>query len=626
MRPLLEKVATYLPKGGKIVKKFNLLNGAEIGSGEISLVGNPDTSRPRRIAGSRRQGGAARTPFPPFIISSKNDPMRFSLLIPVGLLWAVNAFSLPVEVAHPVTDFLRRLQEKGLVEAGFLGTLPRDDREVRGTLREAKAREAELSRWDRRRLDAFLREFDPERRSRLGYRDSLFELRGKLEYFTGGYYRDSIPEPEAYSFGSLTPATEGLYGENVYFIASGTVGMERSANNRFKPHYNPQQGLPYNVNRDDLTNYSQSVSTFDGFRTVIGYGDTHLGLEVGQDWNEWGPGHWQHTTLGSRPHFWSADSLEPSAPGSLVGFNGTQNGFSGARRGYRYPGEGPPMPQIRLRMAGKQWEYSKLVSERMGLSKDSSAYLVAHRLQLNLGSWTFGITEMLAVGTGSLDGVLFLPGVPLKFAEHSRGDLDNSAMSGDVEWIWKGHGRIYGELFLDDFSGPPLNFWGNKFAYLVGGSWQDPLGVPAELHLEFAHVDPWVYGHHRYNTAMQNYGALLGSSLPPNSRALFTSAAFPLPHGIQGTAEWHWRQRDLQSPGSSIFDDWGFLLPQDNTKHFLRKNIETRNNLLFSLEWQWKRYVNLRGGAGTLWVNTWRGKAGESLVAPLLFSEVYLRY
>ncbi len=116
--------------------------------------------------------------------------------------------------------------------------------------------------------------------------------------------------------------------------------MERDHNAHFTggDNYDPQNGLPYNVNNEGLTNFSPYVSTFDAFRLVAGVGDSKLRLEAGQDWDEWGPGHWQHTTLSTHPYFWDSDSLAASP---AVGFNGTQSPGS-YRRGYRYPGEGPP--------------------------------------------------------------------------------------------------------------------------------------------------------------------------------------------------------------------------------------------------------------------------------------------
>ena len=61
--------------------------------------------------------------------------------------------------------------------------------------------------------------------------------------------------------------------------------------------------------------------------------------------------------------------------------------------------------------------------------------------------------------------------------EHQVRDKDNLAMSFDIEARRAGWGRAYGELYLDDFSGPPLDFWGNKLAWTLGFEWIDPLAM-----------------------------------------------------------------------------------------------------------------------------------------------------
>ena len=544
----------------------------------------------------------------------------------IALLAALAAFApaQPVEVLHPVAPFLQRLGEKGVIDPGFWKTLPRDKAEVLHALRQAEARKETLGAWDRRKLERYLNEFDPALRradTRLRYADSSFDVVGSVEYHTGIYWRDSIPGPEAFADGGLMPGVEGTYREKMYFAASGSLNMERGWRDRFTQNYDPREGLSYG-SRNHGQNISD-VGTWDALRAVVGFGDKGLRIEAGQDWNQWGPGHWQHATLGARPHFWVADSLGPSDSNSAIGYPGNASDFMRTRRGYRNPGEGPPLAQVRLRIAGKNWQYTKIVAQRTSLHADSTARLVAHRLEVRLGNFTLGGVEMLATAR-PLDGLLLLPGVPLKIAEHDGGDRDNAAISGDVEWRW-GSGTLYGELLLDDYGGPPLDYWVNKFAVTVGGSWQDPFGIPAELRAEYARVNPFVYAHYLQGTQMQSYGALLGSALPPNSQAVFASAAFPLPGNVEGGVEWRFRQRDLKSRGSSIFDDYIVNTPPHSSE-FLLRDVETRNEITASVDWSWRRYVTLRAGLGGLWVSNWKGYAGESLATPTTFGEVRLKY
>jgi len=548
----------------------------------------------------------------------------------IGLLLACGGSpeAMPVEVNHPVADFLRRLEEKGFGEPGFWSTLPRDEAQVVRVLQGAARQGSRMSAWDRARVERFLDEFDPIRRKRswLHYEDGTpFVLHGTLEFYTGISLRDSLPEADHFGFGSYRGTAQVTYSDYAWATASTGAGSERNLSKRFTPGYqfDPADGLPYSTSRDGLAGQEEGVSTFDAARVVLGLGNAHLRVEVGQDWNQWGPGRWQHATMGANPHFWVSDEL-PARP--ATGFAGTQ--YPGSyRRGYRYPGEGPPLPQVRLRIGSTKWEYTKIVASRTGLWKDSMATLFAQRLQIRLGALTIAASEMTAIGNRKPNAVFFLPGIPLRVAEHEAGDQDNASMAFDAEYVLRGHGRLYGEVFLDDFSGPPLDFWGNKLAWLVGGAWQDPLGLPLELQGEFAYVDPWVYGHHKLNTQMQSYGALLGSSLPPNSRSWKGAALFPVAGGLEGVLTLEVRQRDLKSPGSTIFDGKPVLVgAPDELKHFLEQDVETRGKAEAGVRWDWRRHVNFEFGLGGLWVRNFRGEPGATLATPTLWTEVLLRY
>ncbi len=571
---------------------------------------------------------------------------RFHRLIFVlALGWATGYASVvPVEVSHPVVPFLRRLEEKGLISPGFWSTLPRDQSEVAAALVQALARAnaqtqgatrssgIELSSWDRRKLERYLNEFEPERRlrgTRLHRETPQLKLIADVEYFTGIYSADSIPRYHLWALGSLTPHVEALFLDHGYFSLAPTLAMERSIHREYAADYDPQNGMPHNSARTE-GGRMHDATTFDGYRAIMGYQHSLFHIEAGQDWNQWGPGHWQHPTLGSHPFFWVGDSLRSSSdygnPNSVTGYQGIlPSDRREPRHGYRFPGESAPMQQIRLVVHGKDWEYVKVIAKRKGLDSDSSATLVAHRLQIRLGPVTLGSTEMLAIGTRDMTPILLLPGIPLKISEHDDGDRDNSIMSFDAEYTLHGHGRVYGEFLMDDYSGPPLSYWGNKFAWMFGGSWQDPFGLPAELHAEYAHVDPWVYGHRRYNTAMQHYGALLGSALPPNSQAVWLEAVFPLPASAEGSLAYNIRQRDFRSAGSSIFDD-APSSPSEDEKAFLEQDVETRQTLDFAASWQWQRYTLFKLGTGGLWVENYQGNPSVSLSTPTFFGEITLRY
>jgi hypothetical protein len=59
---------------------------------------------------------------------------------------------------------------------------------------------------------------------------------------------------------------------------------------------------------------------------------------------------------------------------------------------------------------------------------------------------------------------------------------------------------------------------------------------------------------------------------------------------------------------------------------FLARDVETRNQLMASAEWSWRRFVRIKAEAGWLWVETFQGKPGVDLSTPALSGELYFRY
>src|SRR5690606_15216377 len=214
--------------------------------------------------------------------------------------------AMPVEVTHPVADFLRRLEEKGVVQPGFWSTLPRDEAEVARVLAEAAAadraatgargalnrfgrwlggadasrapRGVPLTAWDRRRLERYRDEFDParKRRSRLHYEDgSPFTVHGTAQFYTGVFLRDSLPGPDHHGFGHYGATAQATYSDFAWVTASAYAGSERHLlDRRFTAAYqsNPAMGMTYSINRNGVNGSDLSASTFDAGRVMVGVG------------------------------------------------------------------------------------------------------------------------------------------------------------------------------------------------------------------------------------------------------------------------------------------------------------------------------------------------------------------
>jgi len=555
---------------------------------------------------------------------------RFAARAPAFCLAFVMAvpliYAVPVDIGSPVYPFLHRLELEGRIAPGHLTTLPIAKSEAASLLEQASRSEG-LPDWERRRLDGFREEFGgldskDGRLHRLGFRDSSFRVAIGAEDFSGVYVADSLPKARTYGFGVLTAKAEGDFKEHLQFLTYANAGQERSLHERFVENYDPQRGQPYNTDRLGKQGVPRTEGTFDAFRTVIGYEQTGLRAEFGADWNQWGPGLWQHATLSRQPWFWVQDSLPPN---DSAGFLGTPNPGR-YRDGYRRPGEAAPMTQARLSVRAGRFLYTKVIAQRTGLWSDSLAYLIAHRLEWRpVDRIGLGISEMVATGSRPLDWTYVIPLVPLKYAEHELGDRDNSALSADIEVLLPGHARVFGELFLDDWSGWDLDFWGDKYAFSLGG---EIAGFPLAgslLQIEYARVEPWLFTHRMQGRQFQNFGALLGSSLPPDSHALRAAWEHALGADLDLRLDYAFMQRNAVDRGTSIFD-WHNDALDGTLKEFLGGTVETRNAISAGATWRWRRFVELSGAAGWMWVEDWKSQPGESLSAPTLSTELTLRY
>lgn len=543
-------------------------------------------------------------------------------------LWiATPAPASPVDVGHPVYGFLRRLEIEGWITPGFLGSLPLPKSEVGRMLNEAAAKGDSLSDWEKNRLLAYRREFgfvasDEGRLHPLTYTDGDFNVGASADFNADVLILDSIPKAQTFGFGVLTGTLEGSYKEKFQFLSSAGLGQQRSLHPRFIENYDPQQGMPYNTDRAGKAGNPRTASSLDVFRTVAGYEDKAFRVEFGSDWNQWGPGIWQHASLSQKPWFWVQDSLPAS---DSLGFIGATD-RRGYRLGYRKTGEAAPMTQLRMAARVGQFSYTKIIAERTGLWMDSIAHLIAHRLEYR--PWSFlglGIEEVVVTAGRPLDWTYIIPLVPLKYAEHQLGDRDNIALGMDAEVLINRHYRVFGELFLDDFSGYDMDFWGNKFAYSLGG---EAVGFPFQssvLQVEYARVEPWVYTHLLQDNQFQHFGSLVGSSIPLNSHAIRAAWEQPVGLDLDLRLEYDFMQRDVTSRGSSIFD-YHFSANEGTRKVFLGGTVETRHAIMAGGTYRWRRFAELRLQAGYLAVDNWKSQAGSVLDAPLASIETTLHY
>ncbi len=159
-------------------------------------------------------------------------------------------------------------------------------------------------------------------------------------------------------------------------------------------------------------------------------------------------------------------------------------------------------------------------------------YLAAHRLDLMImPGLHLGGTESVIYGNRDVELAYLNPIMPYQVAEHHLGDKDNNMLSVDITTTLIPSTKLYGEFFIDDMTSTQslTKYYGNKFAFLLGGLWSDPLRLAnVDVRFEYAHIEPYVYSHWDSINIYTHYDKIIGHWLGPNSDTAFLQAGYQL--------------------------------------------------------------------------------------------------
>ena len=116
---------------------------------------------------------------------------------------------------------------------------------------------------------------------------------------------------------------------------------------------------------------------------------------------------------------------------------------------------------------------------------DISRSVAAHRLEWKpLPQLVLGASEAVVYATRSIEPVYLIPFIPFWSTQHYLGDTDNILLCGDITWLFKPGHRIYGALFMDEWT-PEWTFKENNrnwFGWLAGFVWTG-LVIPSDIQL-----------------------------------------------------------------------------------------------------------------------------------------------
>lgn len=240
-------------------------------------------------------------------------------------------------------------------------------------------------------------------------------------------------------------------------------------------------------------------------------------------------------------------------------------------------------------------------------------YLAAHRLDIKIiPGFMLGLCETLIYAGRDVEPAYLNPLMPYHVAEHHLGDRDNNAMSIDATLTLIPAATLYGEFFIDDMTTTKslTRYYGNKFAFTVGGLYTDPLGFKnTNIRLEYSRVEPYVYTHWDSLNIYTHAGASIGHWLLPNSDVLFAQFAQRLSRDIKIRCSWqhirHGKGKRSTLSRPETGESKSFLQGIKETKHFLTFKVtnQIRRDFYVSLSYTYSKSKNLNNIYGKRSVN-----------------------
>ncbi len=273
-----------------------------------------------------------------------------------------------------------------------------------------------------------------------------------------------------------------------------------------------------------------------------------------------------------------------------------------------------PFDLVRL---DARWRKFRFVFAHANLRATQRKFLAAHRLEvMPFSKLLIGVGESVIYGNRAAEFEYLNPLMLYHAAEHLLGDKDNNVLTLDFSYFPRRGVKLYGEIFIDDLSleFPLGTYFGNKLAYLVGAFWVQPFGWrEADVRLEYARLDPFVYTHEDSVNVYENDREGLGARFGPNADRLAVQLAYQPHRDVRFSNRVQFQRNgrgDLFQPHrESDGLAKGFL--KGTTAQTLAWHFEVadqiRRDIYVGLEFDWERMKNVGLVAGA--TNTRRSAA-----------------
>ncbi len=460
------------------------------------------------------------------------------------------AQSVDLPLGHWVYQYLEELETKGSFREFAIRSLPMSRMEIAKILTQVEEivqnGKISLTRTERDRLEQLKGEFHEELQklnieSDVCYRErhlfTWFEDNNKIHAdFDFGFNLevnrgDQYPSVERVSHTTLGGILRGNLKESLWFhiFVRNTLsrGIDYSQRN-----LDPSKGIPIDFAGKNA--YSDQAIAYFIWKLPW------FEIKVGRDQAKWGSGY----------------------RGSLI-----------------LSAQNPLFDMVKIQTQFKRFYFTSIHGHLN--SSYGRKYLAAHRLEIKLAPWLYMAgSEAVVYGNRGIEFQYLNPIMPYHVAEHHLGDRDNNAIGFEMTIFPIKNFKSYFELFIDDYtlSKSVFGYFGNKFAFLTGGYWVEPLGLKnVDLRVEYARVEPFVYTHKDSINVYQNYDQSIGHWLGPNADDWFFEANYSPNRDLKLT----FSLEQVRKGAGDISQPWNESFGQK--KHFLTGVVEKRYILGFKI-------------------------------------------
>jgi hypothetical protein len=209
--------------------------------------------------------------------------------------------------------------------------------------------------------------------------------------------------------------------------------------------------------------------------------------------------------------------------------------------------------------------------------------------------------EHVLYGNRGIDVSYLVPFTYWRGTEHNLSDRDNVLIFGGVNFRPFKRNILYFNSIFDEFSKSDIfgNWWGNKYAFQLGNSYQFSSEKQNRITLEFTAIRPWLYTHKYIQSKFSNddigLGYPLGSNLLNYAMELNWEVKRNLTFNLHGS---YTRQGSV---GNDFSINYEPIDPElENNTHWLEGDITDYIRAKFILDWKPLSHHRIRLGVSAL--------------------------